>query len=1674
MDSHISKEKLRSKIVTTYYGRKELNLSWLDLLELPEAVLELTELEELDLSWNKLKTIPENVGKLNNITELNVRGNQLSIFPASLTQLKKLKRLYISHNKLTTIPDAIGEMVALEGLDLSYNQLTVLSPAIKQLKKLKWLNISHNKLTTIPDAIGEMVALEGLDLSYNQLTVLSPAIKQLKKLEWLNISHNKLTTISDAIGEMKQLWHGNPFTGLDLSYNQLTVLSPAIKQLKKLLWLSVYGNPFTVEGMRSVTELEDRGIIDRVYSDLRVQLAYERALKDGYVTVYRSRILLIGQDRAGKTSLKKSLLGLPFDSEEQSTEGIEVDPSKCEIDVDQAARNWQSIGEIKPGLLECSKDVAKTVVEKIYAQDENSGVDTDETSEEDFEKDSAHISSADFEEGSFNGYKYGRKEVEDKGDYLSVDAMHNISIEHTMDCTSDEPKVIIDVAQPPDTVKHVHQLLKYLQGKDIKSGLFKEESYVMDIWDFAGQHLYYASHPIFLSQRALYILVHNLSKPLDAAAEPCMRQGSNDVKLENPNNETNMENLLSWLATVHGVALATDDPDDDAQHKLPYLRPPVFIVGTHADKPVEDIEVIKKQIQERISGMEYEKHVVRPLFCIDNTQGQNLIDNSQGQNLIKKFIQKIRKQREKHKTAEEEGKGDGIDELQNRILEVLRQEPYMGEKIPVRWFLFEKVIEALLAKQIYYRNLQQLEHYARKDCFMKDAKEFEAMISFYHGLGMIIKHRSTVVLKAQWLIDLFKQLITIPPFNEQTPLYAKYWQELEASGILSMEHVDHVFSSFITGGIVKADILDMMERFGLIAKFSASPTDKKYFVPAQLKSSPVELCNMELSSTDPCPLYLLFVHGFVPHGLFLQLVSRCIRWCSETWATHQPTLYQNGAWFIIGKDIHDFVLICKTGFVKVTLRQRKAQSDQVEGQNSVELATLVREFLEDTLKNLSQEMPYLRGMKYRLCVACPYCHQGAEETRRACSDQVKTSCTHKDCFHLIDANEGQPDICKRKPCNMVEPVCGLKKWFLKRRSQGLSSSNVAARSHDEASEINPMKSATALKVTLLGSEWSSSMGGLSTINRQLAILLAKHSEVDVTLLVPQFACSEDERRNASSHNVSIQEAEKLAGFSDPLEWLSFPPRDLDIDFVLGHGAKLGKQAQVIRKYHSCKWIQVVHTAPEELGMYKNYPMAISKGEDKSTTEVELCKLADAVVAVGPKLTKAYSSYLRSCEKHQDIIQLTPSTFIEFSDVKQAAVDMDNFKVLTFGRGDPEDFSLKGYDISARAIVELEDRSYHLIFVGAPDGKQDEVAKNLLESGIDKKQLTVRKFMQSKEGLKELFCEVDLCIMPSRTEGFGLTALEALSAGLPILVSGNSGFGEALCTVPSGKSFVVESEDPEEWAKAIAGVRQKERSDRLQDIQQLRSSYEEKFSWEKQCDSLVEKMWDIVHASKRQDTSFRAQQVKVVDTSTEQLTVDSLLTPSYLKQIIQELQQMQLDASKVKSRTDLSLGLRNIASDRGFRISDNQGLGNCMFYALSEQLEIVKGIKIPHGELRQNLVQYLRGNPKLPDGTDLFDFVHGHQTWTEYLVHMEQDGAWGDHVILCAAANYFETCIRVVSSLSHSNDVIITPHCPVDESKPLVLGHIHEMHYVSLQPVQGNWGLLSDWLGATLKSWCSIG
>ena len=100
-------------------------------------------------------------------------------------------------------------------------------------------------------------------------------------------------------------------------------------------------------------------------------------------------------------------------------------------------------------------------------------------------------------------------------------------------------------------------------------------------------------------------------------------------------------------------------------------------------------------------------------------------------------------------------------------------------------------------------------------------------------------------------------------------------------------------------------------------------------------------------------------------------------------------------------------------------------------------------------------------------------------------------------------------------------------------------------------------------------------------------------------------------------------------------------------------------------------------------------------------------------------------------------------------------------------------------------------------------------------------------------------------MPSRNEDFGLTALEALSAGLPVLISRNSGLQVALEKVPFGKTVVVNSQDSAEWAKAIRGVRSQPRDIRLKEASILRKLYSEMYNWEKQCTGLLKKIHELV-------------------------------------------------------------------------------------------------------------------------------------------------------------------------------------------------------------------------------------
>ena len=347
--------------------------------------------------------------------------------------------------------------------------------------------------------------------------------------------------------------------------------------------------------------------------------------------------------------------------------------------------------------------------------------------------------------------------------------------------------------------------------------------------------------------------------------------------------------------------------------------------------------------------------------------------------------------------------------------------------------------------------------------------------------------------------------------------------------------------------------------------------------------------------------------------------------------------------------------------------------------------------------------------------------------------------------------------------------------------------------------------------------------------------------MEVCMYLPVF--SDEDKKAADKCRVRLLKAKEKPGYDEPIDWLASVPSDHQMNVVIGHGIHLGRQIPHIKESHpECKWIQVVHTDPEELSMFKTYNDPIAKGGKKHEAEVKLCQEADQVVAVGPKLADTYS---HSCEKKK-VLDLTPGIFSEFADVNQATEEREVFHVLVFGRGDSEDFALKGYDIAAKAVAKLKDEkhAFKLVFVGAPSEKEEILTKMLLDEGISRSQLIVRSAKERKQ-LAQEFYGADLAIMPSRTEGFGLSALEALSSGLPVLVTHNSGLGQALKKVRLGTSVVVNSEDPAEWAKAIREVRNKPRSVRLKEASDLRKNYSETYNWEEQCSRLVVKIHELV-------------------------------------------------------------------------------------------------------------------------------------------------------------------------------------------------------------------------------------
>ena len=376
-----------------------------------------------------------------------------------------------------------------------------------------------------------------------------------------------------------------------------------------------------------------------------------------------------------------------------------------------------------------------------------------------------------------------------------------------------------------------------------------------------------------------------------------------------------------------------------------------------------------------------------------------------------------------------------------------------------------------------------------------------------------------------------------------------------------------------------------------------------------------------------------------------------------------------------------------------------------------------------------------------------------------------------------------------------------------------------------------------MKITLMIEEWrQSTKGGRSTLMRQMAIELSRLENVEVCILIP--SASPEDKEDAQRYNIKVFEPEKYPGY-EPIECLQFLPQGFSTDIIIGYGINPGRHGQLFKEKLGYKWVHVVLRNAGETALFQTADSAISEGQKQHKTEIRLCTNADMVLTVGSKLNETFNSALRQYKKDH-IFKLTPGIFNETFGVQKQCRDSKTFEILVFGRGNTEDFEHIGLHVAVRAVAQLNkcEPFYILKVVGAPEGEQEKLAERLGEFGISRNHLIVRSFNKERTNLAQLFSEVDLVLMPSGTGAFGLTALEALSAGVPILINHDSGLAEALEEVTFGHACIVDQEP--DWVVQIKRARE-HRKTRLEEAGMLRDMYEEKYCWQDQCAAFVKRL-----------------------------------------------------------------------------------------------------------------------------------------------------------------------------------------------------------------------------------------
>ncbi|XP_061177494.1 probable serine/threonine-protein kinase pats1 [Saccostrea echinata] len=492
---------------------------------------------------------------------------------------------------------------------------------------------------------------------------------------------------------------------------------------------------------------------------------------------------------------------------------------------------------------------------------------------------------------------------------------------------------------------------------------------VVSMTDFAGQVAYYACHQVYLSRRAFYIVVIDMSKNLKEESR------MHDTDRHDPTGSlfhswTYGDYFHFWLQTINtycNEGIIQGDPKDttaikDAMENIHFH--PVILIASHKDQlgsTFNTSDTFYSELEACLSKEQTLKRLISPFqyFEVECPPGALTQKQQKSINFVKKCI-----------------------------VETVQKLPQWGEEVPLKWFELEKILNDEKANGEKVLKRSQLKEMVKTVSI--DEGDLNDVLRFLHEIGKIIyfsvdKLKDTIIIDVQWFVDAFKYIITdkrhFGRIDNKNPLVntgkitGQYVEEVwkrsrdnhdvkhfdkNVNGENDKNH-DFVWLSYKKH---KTDILQYMDKLGLITKiqtktkYDVGNDEEMYYIPSMNRTDLPDDKKDAIKQKQKSSLMVYFFKSYLPHFFFFRLVVNCLK----KWKVCDGDSFFKNAAFYKTKDAgHYFVIaVSKTSIQLQVLRR--------DGTVKEECVKKIRKAVEDLIKEITET--FHRGIIYDMGFSC--------------------------------------------------------------------------------------------------------------------------------------------------------------------------------------------------------------------------------------------------------------------------------------------------------------------------------------------------------------------------------------------------------------------------------------------------------------------------------------------------------------------------------------------------------------------------------------------------------------------------------------------------------------------------------------------------------------------------------